>query len=172
MKAGRGVVGLVDQSDGVFDSVDHLTNVEWLLEVAIKTVLEQVLSLAIGELTTHCNDLCELQVSIALDELEDIFASEVGQVHIEEHDVRTSLFACEACFETRVSGVNFVVGLFGEHFLEHFDDFAIVINDEYTGLARLEAIEWDVVYFHEFDEGAKWDTTVFGAGDAISLKLT
>jgi len=91
---------------------------------------------------------------------------------IDEDDMWTEAFACEACGECGVGNLGVVVGLFCEYSVEDIGDFLVGIDDEDSCGACGDAFHWDMVGFHEAVEFGYWDPSVFGAGDSVSFELT
>jgi len=162
--------GSVDDGHGVFDDFDDLADVEGFFEEAIEAVGGEAVRFFVGHFAAHGDDFGELEVGIGLDLSGDFVAIDIGEVHIEEHDVRAEAFGDEAGFEAAFSDLDLVLGLVFEDFFEDFDDVLFVVDDEDSCSAGHEPVEGHVMLFHEPDELVEGDTAVLGAGDAVSAE--
>lgn len=144
---------------------------EGFLEVAIETLLDELVGLTIGEFAGHGDDFGQLQVSVIADELEDVVTVDIAEVDIQKQHMRSELFTFDASLEATVCGVHFVIGLFGENFFEHADDLGFVIDDEDAGAPALQTIEGNVVLFHELDQGIEGNSSILGTGNAVAPQL-
>lgn len=156
----------------LLDRVNDHADLEGLLEEPVEPGAAESLGLPVRELARHTDQAGHLHRFARANELGDLTRLALGDVDIDQHDMRAEPLALEPGAEGGVRCGYLVARLVHQDPLEDIRDLTIRVDDQDAGIARGDPVHRDVMRFHEPVQFRDGDPPVLGPGDAIPLELT